>query len=220
MQSYMSIVKGVLLSPKGYFASFKNEAGQQSFGKSVAFIAVMSLIGGTIAAILGVIFPAPVGSRWVALGAIIFYPVAGVIGSFISAGVVWLIARALGAKPTYQAVFSLMAVLAAFMPISAIFSRVIVISIAISLWSFVAFVLGTIETLEVNPVKAWVAFGILATLLIGLSFWAMRTSQQLLLEAQQNQEALPFAQPAPAESAPAAGQTAAPAAGAAATKKQ
>jgi hypothetical protein len=204
MQNYVSIMKNVLFAPKSYFPSFKYGAGQQSVGKSVGIITVMSLVGGAIAAILGLIFPAPIGSRWVALGAIVFYPVAGILGSFISAGIVWLIVRALGVKPTYKTVFSLMAVLAAFMPVSALFSRVIVISVLISLWSFVVFVLGTIEVLEVKPVKAWVTFGILAVLLIGLSFWAMRTSQQLLLEAQQNQEAatLPELPAMPAETAP------------------
>jgi hypothetical protein len=211
---YMSVMKGVLFTPKTFFTTFKNEANQQPIGQSAVFILVMSLIGGAIAAGLGLAFPAPIGNRWVALGAVIFYPIAGVLGSFLSAGVVWLIVRALGVKPTYQTVFALMAALAAFMPLSALFSRVIPVSVIISLWSFVAFVLGVIEILEVKPVKAWATFGILAVILTSLSFWAMRTSQQLLLQSQQqNAEALPLPGEAPpAESAaPAAAQPEQPA---------
>jgi len=205
MERYVAIFKGVLFTPKSFYQSFKKEANQQSIGQSIGFIVIISLVGGILSAVIGIAFPNPRVSRWIALFAIIFLPIASIIGSFISAGVVWVICRILGSKPSYAVVFALMAALAAFMPLSVLFSRILILSLLVSIWSFISFVLGTIELLEVKPVRAWATFLTLFVVLLLSSFLLTRMSQNYLLEQQSQQSlgsALPSNEPAPIESAP------------------
>ena len=63
MQNYVSVMKNVLFSPKSFFPSFKYGAAQQSIGKSVALIAVMSLIGGAVLRVGDMIYDGSIANQ-------------------------------------------------------------------------------------------------------------------------------------------------------------
>lgn len=167
----------------------RDEGEQASIVPSMIFIVVMGLISGLVTAVMGMIVPpanvAGTGKAFVWL-AVLVVPVVSFIGSFLGAFIIFGLVDGIlkGSAAQYKTAYRLLAVLAAFSPVSALLAPIPTVgqflAIGVNVWATIVMIRGIIVVRDTPPVRTWVACGILFAFLFLLGIFARVAAQRNL----------------------------------------
>jgi len=154
--------------------------------KYMLFVIVMGLISGIITAVVGMVLPPAGGAGnrayvWLAVAVV---PIVSFIGSFLGALIIWALVDGLlsGKMSEYGLSYKLIAVLAAFSPISAAVAPIPAIgqylAIALNIWATVVMIIGIIAVRKTSVVRTWVVCGVLFAFLFLLGVFARIAAQR------------------------------------------
>ncbi len=165
MNSIVAKFIGAWLHPWQSMEYLKVEGEDASIKPAMIYIVVMALLSGLITSLYGVFLPSaavPGTSKAAAWLALVLIPVVAFIGSFIGAFIIWgLIDGWLkGTTPQYKTAYRLLAVLAAFSPISALVAPIPKVgqylSIIVNFWATIVMIQGIIIVRATPKVRTWV----------------------------------------------------------------
>ena len=154
--------------------------------KYMMFVIVMGLVSGIITAVVGMFLP-PAGATgtrayvWLAVAVV---PIVSFVGSFLGAIIIWALVDGLlsGKMSEYGLSYKLIAVLAAFSPISAIVAPIPAVgqylAIALNVWATIVMIIGIIAVRKTSVVRTWVVCGVLFAFLFLLDVFARIAAQR------------------------------------------
>ncbi len=154
--------------------------------KYMMFVIVMGLISGIVTAAVGMFVPpaGAAGTRAYVWLAVLIVPLVSFIGSFLGALIIWALVDGLlsGKMSGYGLSYKLIAVLAAFSPISAAVAPIPAIgqylAIALNVWATVVMIIGIIAVRKTGVVRTWVVCGVLFAFLFLLGVFARIAAQR------------------------------------------
>ncbi|MEW6052497.1 MAG: YIP1 family protein [Nitrospirota bacterium] len=154
----------ILTSPSEFFRGMPKTGG---YAEPLLFVIVMGILGGIIRAFLDMLGLSMIEgvenrSTW-----LFVLPAAVAAGSFIGAGVLYIIWKLMGSLETYETAYRCSAYISALTPVTTVIDAVpymgIVASVALST---VFLVIASKEVHMIAARKAWLVFGILGLLFI------------------------------------------------------
>ena len=157
----------VVTKPAEFFQGMSKTGG---FLEPLVFAVIMGFIAGAVHAIIG-LFGVGYGAAYgggamSGFRMIIIMPIAVAVGSFIGAGILYLIWKLMGSREDYEAAYRCGAYLTALTPITAVISLVPYVGGLANMAIFVFYlVYASIHVQKIPARKAWLVFGI-----IGLIF--------------------------------------------------
>ena len=172
--------EGYTETPGGLAGLFAN------IRKYMVFVVVMGLISGLITAIVGMLLPAasPTGSKAVVWLAVLVVPLVSFIGSFLGALIIFALVDGIlkGKMDGYGLSYKLIAVLAAFSPVSAAVAPIPgvgqYLAIALNIWATIVMIIGIIAVRKTGVVRTWVVCGLLFAFLFLLGVFARIAAQR------------------------------------------
>lgn len=180
------IARQVITNPAGFFKNMPKTGG---FADPVLFVAVMAFASGLLIAVLSIIGFSIPGMAGVGLTAIIMVPIFAVIGSFIGAGVMFVIWKLIGSEQNYETAYRCIAYSAAIYPIGVLLNLVPYLgAIAATAWGFYLIVIASIEVHAIKKQTAYITFGILGALFILMNLSAQQQAAKFEDYANQYQE--------------------------------
>lgn len=191
MNSLVGKFMSAWLHPAQSMEAVKSEGESASIKSSVIFVVVMALIAGLITTVIGLVSPAPVVNgqavpKYMMALAIVLVPLASLIGSFVAAFILWILIAGLlkGTGDQYKTTYRMLAVLAAFSPVSTLLSAIpkvgSYISLAINLWAVIVMIQGIVIVMGTEKVRTWISCVIFFGLLFVLGYAARVATQQQL----------------------------------------
>ena len=169
--------KWILTDPSGYFRSMPQSGG---FLEPLVFVAVMAFILGVITAIWSLFVSTPAGVASGFLGVIIFTPVAGVLGAFVGAAILFLIWKLMGSSRNYETALRCQSSVAAIYPIVGILAVVPYVGSIIAIaWGAYLMIEASVHVHDRSRGVATTVFGILAVLMILSNTAGERASRQM-----------------------------------------
>ncbi|MFN2329255.1 MAG: YIP1 family protein [Chromatocurvus sp.] len=176
-------VKWVIMDPRGYFQQMPRSGG---YVEPMVFIAIMAAVLGVISAVWA-LFGATTGV--VAGGffaALIFTPIAAVIGAFIGAAILFVIWKLMGSDENYETAFRCQSSVAAIYPIVGIVSIVPYVGNILAIaWGAFLMIEASVQVHGRSRKLATTVFGILAVLMI-LSNTAGERASRNMAERMEN----------------------------------
>jgi len=177
----ITTAKSVITAPATHFQSMPTSGGLIN---PLIFIIAMSVASGIISGLLSFV-GSPVGMLAYGFAAIIFIPIAATIGSFIGAGVLYLIWKLMGSKRDYEASFRCLAALSAIYPITAVLSLVPYLGTVVSAaWGAFLLIEASVAVHGRERRPAQLVFGVLAVILIIVNISAERSARSFADEAE------------------------------------
>jgi len=189
MNSLVSKFMAVWLHPCQAMTAVKDEGEDAGIVSSMIFVVLMGLLSGIITSVLAMVVPAaavPGTSKAMAWLAVLVVPVVSFLGSFIGAFIIWGLVDGVlkGSSPQYKTAYRLLALLAAFSPVSALLSPIPKVgqylAIAVNIWATIVMIQGIIIVRDTPKAKTWVTCGILFSLLFTLGIFARLAAQRQL----------------------------------------
>ena len=180
LESVIEDFKKVITDPAGFYRAMPTDGG---FVNPLIFIVVMAAVSGVLMAILSLVGLGAGSSMMGGTGfmMIIMLPIGAAIGSFIAAGLLFVLWKLMGSTKNYETAYRCIAFATAIMPITTVLSIIPYLgTIVKNLWG--TFLLFTAST-EVHAIKqqtAKIVFAVLAaiTVLVGVnSEYKMRQFQ-------------------------------------------
>jgi hypothetical protein len=146
----------------------------------------MGLISGIITAVVGMFLPpaGATGTRAYVWLAVLVVPVVSFIGSFLGALIIWALVDGVlkGTMAGYGMSYKLIAVLAAFSPISAAVAPIPgvgqYLAIALNIWATIVMIIGIIAVRKTSVVRTWLVCGVLFAFLFLLGVFARIAAQR------------------------------------------
>lgn len=163
--------KRVITNPVEFFRTMPTSGG---YANPLIFVAVIAAITGVIGAVLGLMgMSAGMGMTGAAaFGAIIFYPIMAVIGSFIGAAILFVIWKLMGSEKDYEVAYRCVAYAWAIAPIVMVIAFIPYVgTIVRALWGMFLMYTASVEVHKLKEQTAKIVFGVLAALglLFGIS---------------------------------------------------
>lgn len=178
-------VVALFTKPAAFFKEMPKTGG---YVEPLIFVAIMGLLAGVVAAILSIVGLQP-GGVGVGISLIILMPVFMVIGSFIGAGILFLIWKLMGSNENYETAYRCIAYISVFSPISVIAGIIPYIgSLAILAAEIYYIVLASINVHNIEAKKAWLVFGIIGALLALMSIGSQMAASKAKSEMGQYQD--------------------------------
>lgn len=173
----------VLTQPVAFFREMPKTGG---FVEPLIFALVLGLIGGAISVVVSALkfFTIYV------VAAIVIWPIAIVIGSFIGAAVLFIIWQLLGSKQNFEVAFRCAAYMSAIAPVAAVinilqlipYASILATLLVSAIWLYFV-VIASVEVHGIPAQKAWMVFGIIVGILTLMSmctqFVAYRAASNL-----------------------------------------
>jgi len=155
--------KKVITNPFGFYRDMPTSGG---FAEPIIFLVVMVIVTMIISFLFDLINLtsfSPIIGGGVALTSIIIVPIFATIGSFIAAGIMFVIWKLMGSEKDYETAYRCVAYSLAIGPVIAVISFIPYLAgIIKTLWScFLMFVAST-ETHKLKDTTAKIVFGVLA----------------------------------------------------------
>lgn len=168
----------VITNPVGFYRDMPKSGG---FLDPLVFAVAMALVAALIGIVFSVMGLGATGMMAVGVIAIIVVPIAVVIGSFIGAGILYLVWMVMGSKESYETAFRCIAYMTAISPITALVGAIPYLGTIISVaWGTFLLVTASIEVHKVKANTVYVVFGILGLLVLGYQLrgeYVLRTIQ-------------------------------------------
>lgn len=172
--------KQILTNPVAFYKAMPQEGG---FVNPLIFLVVMAVISGIILGVFGLVGLSSMGGAgFAALSAIILFPIAATIASFIGAAIVFVIWKLMGSQKSYEVAYRCLAYTFAILPILSILDVIPYISSIVQpLWACFLLYIASLEVHQLKASVAKIVFGILAA--IGVLFGVNAESKARKYEA-------------------------------------
>jgi hypothetical protein len=153
------------------------------------FVVIMGIVSGLITSILGSVIPGaavPGASKATIWLAALVVPIVSFLGSFIGAFIIWGLVDGIlkGTATEYKTAYRLLALLAAFSPVSALLTMIPKVgqylAVAVNIWATIVMIQGIIIVRETPKVRTWVTCGILFAFLFIVGLAARVAAQRQL----------------------------------------
>jgi len=197
MGNILGMFFGAWFRPWGTMEAVKNEGYTESAGsgfsnfvantkKYMMFVIVMGLVSGIITSLVGTFLP-PAGAAgnrafvWLAVAVV---PAVSFLGSFLGALIIWALVDGLlsGKSSGYGLSYKLIAILAAFSPISAALAPIPkvgqILAIVLNVWATIVMIVGIIIVRKTSTVRTVVVCGFLFAFLFLLGVFARVAAQR------------------------------------------
>lgn len=175
--SVIDDAKKVITSPISFYKEMSKTGG---YAEPLIFAIVMAVITGLILAVFSLIGFSSTMAGAAALGAIIFMPIAAVLGSFIGGAILFVIWKLMGSQQNYQVAVRCIAYSFAIMPVISIISFIPYIgSIIQTLWVSYLMYIASVQVHDIKESLAKIVFGILAALGVIIGVTGERASRNL-----------------------------------------
>lgn len=156
--------KQVVTDPATFYRAMPKSGG---ISEPLIFMLVMGVAAGAVHAVLSMI--GLTGSGWAGLGAIFFWPIALLIGGFISAAIMFVIWKLMGSAEGYETAYRCVAYSTAILPVVAVLTIIPYLGTAVRVvWSIWLMIVASTEVHGRSKQTAQLVFGILGA--IGLLF--------------------------------------------------
>ncbi len=197
MNSIVSRFMSVWLHPMDAMSGVKQEGDDAGIAPSMIFVVVMGIISGVITSLMGTFISSaavPGASKATVWLAALVVPIVSFLGSFIGAFIIWGLVDGVlkGTASEYKTAYRLLALLAAFSPVSALLSPIPKVgqwlAIAVNIWATLVMIQGIIIVRDTPKVKTWVTCGILFAFLFALGIFARIAAQRQLATGGFNNE--------------------------------
>ncbi|HEC12400.1 MAG TPA: hypothetical protein ENI80_03980 [Acidiferrobacteraceae bacterium] len=154
----------VITNPVGFYRDMPKSGG---FLEPLVFAVAMALVAALVGIVLSFMGLGATGMMAAGMIAIIVVPIAVVIGSFIGAGILYLIWMIMGSKESYETAFRCIAYMTAISPITALVGAMPYLGTIISVvWGTFLLVTASIEVHKVKAQTVYIVFGILGLLVL------------------------------------------------------
>ena len=165
--------KQVITQPVAFYRAMPQQGG---FANPVIFVVVMALISGVVSGLLGLIGFSSLNmgmTGFAALGAIIWFPIGAVIGSFIFAAIFFVIWKLMGSQKNYELAYRCLAYSTAIMPIISVIALIPYVSgIVQTLWFFLLMAIASVQVHALKESSVKIVFGILAAIAV---LWGIKS---------------------------------------------
>lgn len=155
--------KTVITNPAGYYRDMPRTGG---YVEPLIFIAVMAVAMGVISAVLSLV--GGMGAMMVGgLAAVIIMPIWAIIGAFIGAAILFVIWKLMGSEQSYETAFRCLAAATAVYPIMAVLSIIPYLGAVIGVvWMSYLMIEASVGVHGRNRKTATIVFGIIGALLV------------------------------------------------------
>lgn len=172
----INTVKAVITTPVNYFQTMPKTGG---LTEPLIFALVMGAVAGLISAILS-FMSAPVGMMAYGIGAIIFVPIAALIGAFIGAAILFVIWKLMGSEENYETAFRCMAAIMAIYPITALVALIPYVGAIVSVaWSTYLVIEASVGVHGRERKTAQLVFGIIGALMLLMNLSGERAARNM-----------------------------------------
>ena len=166
LEAIPGIVIRVLLRPEAFYRDMPKTGG---YVEPLVFVVVVAVATALVVALLGLIGFGAAGMMAMGLLGVLIMPIFAVIGSFIGAGIFFVIWKIMGSQEDFETAYRCVAYACAYAPVAAIFSGIPYLgTIIAALWPMALMALAGIHVHGIGVKLAWGVFGLLG-LLIALS---------------------------------------------------
>ncbi|MFK8067564.1 MAG: YIP1 family protein [Gammaproteobacteria bacterium] len=157
LEKVIEDAKSVITNPVNIYRNMPKTGG---FTEPVIFVIVLAFIAGAIFLVFS-LFGGGLAS--VGLTALIVLPIAMLIGSFVSAAIMYLIWKLMGSNYNYETAYRCVASSMALAPVMALVSVIPYLGTVVGvLWVMYLMFIASKEVHELDEKKAMITFGILA----------------------------------------------------------
>ncbi len=161
VDSIISNAKGVITNPVEFYRNMPKTGG---FGDPLVFAAVIGVLVGIVQAIVGLVM-LPGAAKFMGLAAIIWGPIAAVIGSFVGGAIVFVIWKIMGSNENYETAYRCGAYAYAIAPITVLAGLIPYVGSLVGLfWGLYLLVTASVEVHKIAAKTAWTVFGIIAAI--------------------------------------------------------
>lgn len=177
--------KGVITNPGTFY---RNMAKSGGFSEPLIFVLVMGVVTGAVYGVLSIVGLTGAGAA--GLGAIIAFPIALLIGSFISAAIMFVIWKLMGSAENYQTAYRCVAYTTAILPVVTIVGVIPYLGAVMrTAWGIWLVITASTEVHGRTKQTATLVFGILGVigLVMALSGEYAQRNMQAKMENQAEQ---------------------------------
>ena len=154
----------VLTAPGAFYRQMPKSGG---FLEPVLFMIVMALVAVIIFIALGLLGLGALSAFGVGIGSMIVMPIMAVVGSFIGAGIMFVIWKLMGTQEPFEVAYRCVAYASAIYPVTAFIGMIPYLgSIAGITWGMYLMFVATKEVHHLNEKTASMVFGIMGFILI------------------------------------------------------
>lgn len=173
----------VLTAPTRFYREMPTTGG---YAEPVIFVVVVALATGIIGAILALLGGSQIGAMRMGLGSIIALPILAVIGSFISAAILFVIWKLMGSDRSYETSYRCLAYATAIYPFVAIIGIIPYLASIIGIaWFSYLMIEASVLVHNRERKTATIVFGIIAVVLILSNISNERMARHLEREVDQ-----------------------------------
>lgn len=184
-------IKQITTDPVSFYKSMPKTGG---YGEPIIFVLVAALAGGIIYAALSIIGLTP-GPDMAGIGAIIGFPIGGVIGSFILSAFLFVIWKLMGSPENFETAYRCVAYSFGLMPALAVCMIIPYLGTIIrTLWGTWLVIIQSTEVHGRAKSTATMVFGILAALMVLTGLRSEYVARQALEQAEEYMQNLNEAQ--------------------------
>ena len=186
----------VITSPAAFYRGMPKKGG---FGDPLVFMLVMGAITGILQAVFSLVGLRFAQGAAAGMAAMVYVPVAVLIGGFIGAAILFVIWKLMGSQEGYETAYRCGAYASAFSPIIAILGLVPYAGMVAGtvIWVYLL-VVASVEVHRILPARAWLVFGIIGLFFIAMGITSEMRARKLVGQMKetyrQMQEQLPPAQ--------------------------
>ena len=158
--------KKVITDPVSYYRDMPTTGGVT---EPLIFVLVMGAITGLVIALTGAGF-----------AALLMVPIAMLIGSFISAAILYVVWKLMGSDKDYEVAYRCVSAITAIAPIVGVLALIPYVSTVVQVaWNSILLYIASTQVHKLNASTAKIVFGVLALLFITIGVKTERFGQQL-----------------------------------------
>lgn len=167
----------VITVPAQFFGQMPKTGG---LVEPLIFMVVMGVVSGFLQALLGLVGFGVGVSLMMALASVILVPIFIVIFGFVGAGIMYLIWRALGSQESYETAYRCTAYAGAIAPITTLLAIIPYLGTVLGfVWMLYLMVIASTQVHQIEPKKAWTAFGIFFACLALINTCSQHSARQM-----------------------------------------
>lgn len=164
LQSILDDALKVIQNPVGFY---RNMAKTGGLADPLIFVVVMAAVTGVLVAILSLLHLGMAGAAGIGIGAVIIFPLMAIIGSFIAAGVLFVIWKLMGSNESFEVAYRCVAYAAAIYPVTALLGIIPYLGSVIGVvWGMYLMIVASIEVHQIKAQTAWTVFAVLGVILV------------------------------------------------------
>ncbi|MCO6413766.1 MAG: YIP1 family protein [Thiogranum sp.] len=164
LQSILDDALKIIRNPVGFYRDMAKTGG---FADPLIFVVVMAAVTGLLVAILSLLHLGMAGAAGVGIGAVIIFPLMAIIGSFIAAGILFVIWKLMGSNESFETAYRCVAYAAAIYPVTALLGIIPYVGSVIGVvWGMYLMIVASIEVHQIRSQTAWTVFAVLGVILV------------------------------------------------------